>query len=679
MENYEIEEKINDEFTKAVPDVLASVLSDINSCTHERNVISMEEKKIKHRTNRWVKWAACAAAVILIASAVFGIGFYRTNYSTDMMIALDVNPSIEIRVNRKDTVLEVIPKNEDAEAVIGNMDFKGSKIDVTVNAIIGSMLRNGYLSDISNSILISVDGTDDKRSSELLSKLTDEVNGLLQTDAFTGSVLSQTINSNDTLKNLADTYGITPGKAQLIQKIIGNDPRYTFESLSGLSINQLNLILNSNKLALDDVDVVGSASDRAYIGEIKAKEIALNDAKVAENDIREYRISMDYEHGTMVYEIEFKSGIYEYEYDINAVTGDIVERDSEYDDDHYDSEHGKDTHGSTGSGTGTAGGNTGGNSGSSTGNTTDNTGSGTAGGASGSTDGYIGEERAKAAALTHAGLKESDVSNMIVKLDRDDGRYVYDVEFLQGNTEYDYEIDAVTGNVLKYDKDIEEHAHSGNNTGGTAGNGTSGSTGGSSGSSTGNTTDNTGSGTAGSTSGSTAGNTGNYIGEDSAKVAALAHAGLKESDVTNMIVKLDRDDGRYVYDVEFLQGNTEYDYEIDAVSGNVLKYDKDIEDHVHSGGSTGNTGSGNTGSGTAGGTSGGTAGTTGNYIGEDSAKAAALAHAGFKESDVSNIKIKLDRDDGRYIYEIEFRNGRYEYEYDIDALTGNIIDFDIDD
>ena len=69
------------------------------------------------------------------------------------------------------------------------------------------------------------------------------------------------------------------------------------------------------------------------------------------------------------------------------------------------------------------------------------------------TDAEIGEDKALEIALADAGLTANDVSYTNVYLDVDDGRTEYDVEFHQGTTEYEYSIDAYTGDILEKDID----------------------------------------------------------------------------------------------------------------------------------------------------------------------------------------------------------------------------------
>ncbi|MDR3076370.1 MAG: PepSY domain-containing protein [Synergistaceae bacterium] len=147
---------------------------------------------------------------------------------------------------------------------------------------------------------------------------------------------------------------------------------------------------------------------------------------------------------------------------------------------------------------------------------------------------------------------------------------------------------------------------------------------------------------------------GGGISEADAKSIALRHAGLNESDATFIRVKRDRDDGRNVYDVEFHSGDTEYDYEIDAADGRILEFDSDVEGFAPVPRT-------NQPSAAAG-------------ISEADAKSIALRHAGLNESDVTFIRVKRDRDDGRNVYDVEFYSGDTEYDYEIDAADGRILE-----
>ena len=70
-------------------------------------------------------------------------------------------------------------------------------------------------------------------------------------------------------------------------------------------------------------------------------------------------------------------------------------------------------------------------------------------------------------------------------------------------------------------------------------------------------------------------NSSGTVSEETAKETALATAGVRESDTTYLYVVPEYDDGRRVYNVEFMVGTTEYEFEIDAGSGQVLEYDAD--------------------------------------------------------------------------------------------------------
>ncbi len=414
----------------------------------------VKEKKAKKSS--FGKILAIAAALLVVVGGIGGYSFYNSHYTVASTVSLDVNPSIEITVSRDEDVIDVTPLNEEAAGIIGDMDFKGSDLDVTVNALVGSMLTKGYISEIENSILISVDGKDAQSSQAILDELTREVGDVLSSKNINGAVLTQSVTMSDEISKLMELYGITAGKAELVQSIAAKDNRYTTQELAGMTINELNLLLNSRDIVPDTVTSTGNASDGAYIGESKAKTIAFGDAGVSQSSARYCNVTMDFDDGIMVYDVDFASGGYEYDYEINATNGAIVghsrERDEYYGRGGYAGSNYQD---GTNSGSGS---NSNGGSGSNSGSTAGNGNGGGSSQSSGksSSGSYISSEKAKTIALQHAGLKSSSVNYIRAKLDRDDGRTVYEVEFRSGGYEYDYEIDAATGRVIGHDKDRDD-------------------------------------------------------------------------------------------------------------------------------------------------------------------------------------------------------------------------------
>ena len=423
MTDQELEQRLRTALEHAAPDHLEALLS---RCELRRgNVIPMTVPARKPRKKAAMAWLAAACLALVVVGGGAGVQYYQAN-AVASVISLDVNPSVELDVNRQEKVVSAVPLNADANEILDGMDLKGADLNVAVNAIMGSLLKHGYVDELANSILISVEDDDAARGAALEQKLTTEIGQVLDSAKVNGAILSQTLSGDSALQQKADEYGISLGKATLIQSLVDSSNHLTFESLVGLSINELNLLANSTAVQTPDsaggqtsttasnpaLNSVGTASQSAYIGVEAAKEAALTHAGVTSGDVVFLEADYDYEDGRMVYEVEFFAGNTEYEYDVDAATGAIVK-------------HGREQKG----------------------------GSLTSGGSTAQTD--IGEAAAKAAAFAHAGVAEGDVRGLTVKRDFDDGRLTYELEFWAGTTEYEYEIAAADGSVLKSKR--EEH------------------------------------------------------------------------------------------------------------------------------------------------------------------------------------------------------------------------------
>ena len=227
----------------------------------------------------------------------------------------------------------------------------------------------------------------------------------------------------------------------------------------------------------------------------------------------------------------------------------------------------------------------------------------------------ISEQKAKEIALNHAGIKEADTTNLKVKLDTEDGVTIYEVEFNVETKEYDYDIHATNGNIISYEIDHEEEKEdNSSNTSATI----------------------------------------EMISKEEAKKIALEDAEVKEADIKNFSIKLDKDDETPEYDIEFYSSNKEYDYTIDAQTGSILDSEIDVDKDDDDNSTTEVTPS--------------------NII--DEAKAIKIALEKVPGAKDSHIRINLDKEDGKYVYEGEIKYDNTEYEFEIDAQTGNVIEWD---
>ncbi len=280
---------------------------------------------------------------------------------------------------------------------------------------------------------------------------------------------------------------------------------------------------------------------------------------------------------------------------------------------------------------------------------------------------YIGIEAAKEAAVKSAGIAEDQADFSTAGLDNRNGTFFYQVNFTADGTEYEYAIDAVTGVVIEESMGVggETAANSTELSGEEAGTEDPGDAAEQNGETAAaeasgavaNGVQDSGAGqnpasAQSSGSGQNGASASGMIGEEKAKELALSHAGLTEEQARSVRVKRDYDDGRSIYEVKFYgEGTDEYDYEIDAITGQILAFDSDLHDN----GAT-------------------VSEESRSPVSEDEVRAAVLERVpGATEE---NLFIRLERDDGRLEYEGELIYDNMEYEFKVDAYSGTVIEWE---
>ena len=209
----------------------------------------------------------------------------------------------------------------------------------------------------------------------------------------------------------------------------------------------------------------------------------------------------------------------------------------------------------------------------------------------------IGQDQAQSIALEDVGVSESDVSRLKVSKERDDGMLQYDVQFDVEGKEYSYEINGENGEILSSEVEnvsgTVQSSTSSQNTNAADSTGNAGTTDNSAGttdsSAAASTTDNSAaaSTTDNSAAAGSSANTGNNgaasnntqnaanvaVSEADARHAALERVpGATDADIR---MELEFDDGYYIYEGDIIYQQVEYEFEIDAQTGNFLKWSED--------------------------------------------------------------------------------------------------------
>ena len=341
MTNEKMEQRLAAAVEKTAPNDVNGVLS---RCEERKGtVIPMTTKKTTKR--KWTTLVAACLAVMLLGGG--GLFYQRAN-AVASVVSLDVNPSIELKVNRSEKVLVCTPLNEDAKAILADMgngaDLKGAKLDVAVNAIVGSLVRNGYLNSISSAIMISVEDKDTARAEKLQRELTSTVDGVLQTSESRASVLTQTLTQDAGLERQARENSISTGKAALVNRVLALNATLKFDALAKLSVEELKDLAEAGAPAMPiGMDAARTAAEQ-YAGTTAVNSVTAEvdpelDESPAHYEVElqtawayDMDVELDDEDGKLVYEIEFKSGIMEYDYEIDAASGAILKHEAELDD-----------------------------------------------------------------------------------------------------------------------------------------------------------------------------------------------------------------------------------------------------------------------------------------------------------------------------------------------------------
>lgn len=281
MNNSDLEFKLKKVISDNTPDVFPKI---------KNTIANREEKVMKSNKLSFIKYAVAACFALCIT--VGGYGTYAYNYKTDSIIDIDVNPSIELLVNKKEKVIKAIPLNDDAKDILDDMELKKLDVNTATNAILGAIIKNGYISGDDAGVLVTVINDDDAKAKKIKDDVSNSVKKALDENNASANIVNQTVKADKELKNLAKDNNISIGKAALVQNISNQNDDIEIKDVSNKKVKELlNIVLeDSNAQSTEEL------------------EVELDDG---------------------IYEIEFIDKNKKYEYEINPVTGEVISKEVE--------------------------------------------------------------------------------------------------------------------------------------------------------------------------------------------------------------------------------------------------------------------------------------------------------------------------------------------------------------
>ena len=401
MKQENIEKELQEAVQNLIPnDLFTRITAELDSkeegAQMEKVLVSRIENK---RTSLGLKTvmqlaAACVALVLLVG----GIFYYRGNLMVDSLVDLDVNPGIELLTNQKNRVLEAYATNGDGDKVLSGMDLHNVDLQVALNAIVGSMVQQGYMTKDTKGVLVTVQNKDQKKADNLRKLVVKEMEIALSTEDMNAAVFHQVISSqNNNASAFARKNNISLGKAVFVLNLANKARSLDAKELAKMKISEIaKLVADKN---IDIRDIIEYDSDDSLWENIAD---AFEDINEGDDDYIVATTQQGTTQAVQVQPTETQAAVAQTQSQTQAQTQPQTQAQTK---------------------------------------------------AQPQQGGRISADKAKAIAFGHAGVSAGQVGELSVEYD-DDG--VYEIDFKVGNMEYDYEIGAVDGSIRKADVEQDD-------------------------------------------------------------------------------------------------------------------------------------------------------------------------------------------------------------------------------
>lgn len=250
---------------------------------------SVNSADVQRRKPRWALIAACFALVLFGSIAVFGgqssegtVIPVTTPNNMDppvvevknSIIMIDVNPAISLDVDPNGKVVSATAENEEAEALLSNLELGKKDYETAVSEIISALKTNGYLSQMKNSLLITVVNENKSLADTVRHKTVASAIKNNRTD-YKLSVLSQIMTSDKKYAESAEKYGISTGRMWLIKKTNDMNEDFALDNLAAQTVHTLNQLYEYTGLPklVQRVGTAAGTAPKDYIEKMGVSEL----------------------------------------------------------------------------------------------------------------------------------------------------------------------------------------------------------------------------------------------------------------------------------------------------------------------------------------------------------------------------------------------------------------------
>ena len=178
---------------------------------------------------------------IVVALSAFLPKLFKKSFDYTGSFFIDINPSLQVMVDKDGLVTEVVPLNEDALVLLqGLSEYEGKSSEEIAVALFELAYKSGYISPTQkdNAVLVTGSLIDESLNQKLSLKIKDSLTKKIKEKGVYCAILTDSL--SDSIKQTADEFGISPSKYQLIKSAIENGVKIDQAEYTTITVREIN-------------------------------------------------------------------------------------------------------------------------------------------------------------------------------------------------------------------------------------------------------------------------------------------------------------------------------------------------------------------------------------------------------------------------------------------------------